>query len=355
MSSTPRFAVSVDQVGEQEWSGLLERFADANFYQTWAYGAVSWGDRQLSHCVLRQEGEAVALAQLRIVKVPLVRAGIAHLRWGPICWRRDRPWDGTVYRQMLRALVAEYVERRRLVLRVIPNVFVQDDHAPDVLDALQECGFHRENSVAPYRTLCVDLRPDLDTVRKRLDGKWRNQLNAAERNELTVHAGTGPDLYERFLGLHDEMMARKSFDTTVDPRQFGQIQERLPVSQKMVVMISARNDVAQTGLVTTAVGDTGIYLLGATSNDGMKSKGSYLLQWRMMTHLKEQGCRWYDLGGINPEKNPGVYHFKQGMGGEEVLGLGRFACSRHWLNLAAVTAAERLQGLAARLRGSSRA
>ena len=73
------------------------------------------------------------------------------------------------------------------------------------------------------------------------------------------------------------------------------------------------------GIVGTAFGDTGIYLFGATSDQGMKSKGSYLLQWTMIKWLKENGIRYYNLGGINPEKNPGVYHFKQGFSGEDVL------------------------------------
>jgi lipid II:glycine glycyltransferase (peptidoglycan interpeptide bridge formation enzyme) len=51
----------------------------------------------------------------------------------------------------------------------------------------------------------------------------------------------------------------------------------------------------------------------------MKAKGSYLLQWRMMQWLRERGCRGYDLGGVNPTRNPGVYHFKSGVGGAEVL------------------------------------
>ena len=51
----------------------------------------------------------------------------------------------------------------------------------------------------------------------------------------------------------------------------------------------------------------------------MKAKGSYLLQWRMMQWLRERGCRWYDLGGVNPTRNPGVYHFKSGFGGAEAV------------------------------------
>src|SRR5208282_2405952 len=60
------------------------------------------------------------------------------------------------------------------------------------------------------------------------------------------------------------------------------------------------------------------YLLGATRTEGMKSKGAYLLQWTLIKWLKESGFKWYDLGGIDPEGNPGVYHFKRGFSGADV-------------------------------------
>ena len=55
------------------------------------------------------------------------------------------------------------------------------------------------------------------------------------------------------------------------------------------------------GLVASAMGDSAIYLLGATSDDGLNSKGAYLLQWTLIQWLKENGIRWYDLGGIDPK------------------------------------------------------
>ena len=53
--------------------------------------------------------------------------------------------------------------------------------------------------------------------------------------------------------------------------------------------------------ICSAIGDTGIYLLGASGDKGMNLNGSNLLQWQMIEWLKEQGCHWYDLGGINPK------------------------------------------------------
>jgi lipid II:glycine glycyltransferase (peptidoglycan interpeptide bridge formation enzyme) len=96
------------------------------------------------------------------------------------------------------------------------------------------------------------------------------------------------------------------------------MQALLPTEHQMKVLICEEHGVPVAGLVASAIGRTGVYLLGATNEQGMKSKGAYLLQWRMMQWLKQSGAEFYDLGGVNPERNPGVYHFKSGMGGDDV-------------------------------------
>ena len=344
------FTTEIDQVTEAQWNALLEGFVDASLYQTWAYGAVSWGDKQLSHLVLRDCGRPVALAQFRIVRLPVLGRGVAYLRWGPVCTPAGSEWNEAVCREALRAIIAEYVDRRRLLLRILPRQFTQDNQGSRLLELCQELGMRPDDDVKPYHTFRVDLSPPLETLRKSLDQKWRNQLNGAERNGLEVVEGTSDAIYQEFLALYDEMMARKQFDTTVDVREFRQIQERLPEPQKMWILISRKDGKPMTALVGSRVGNMGIYLLGATSNEGMKTKGSYLLQWTLMQRLKERGCRWYDLGGINPETNPGVYHFKQGLGGQEVNGLGRLALSADLLSTASVNGAEKLRALISRVR-----
>ncbi len=81
------------------------------------------------------------------------------------------------------------------------------------------------------------------------------------------------------------------------------------------------------GLVCSAMGESAIYLLGATNDAGMKVKASYLQQWAMIRSLKEMGVRYYDLGGIDAVANPGVHHFKSGLSGIEMSHISCFiAC-----------------------------
>lgn len=349
VSSRTGLHSSFQRLEPEVWSPLLAEFADGNFYQTWAYGAVSWGRNNLLHLVIRNGQQSRAIAQVRTIRLGRFW-GVAYVRWGPCVQRRGEAWDAGAFREALATLAAEFVQRRRWVLRVIPNVFWEDPAAGEAAHVFQELNFHPVGVKAVYRTARVDLTPPLEVVRKRLDGKWRNQLNAAQRNVLQVVEGDATDLFHRFIQLYDAMMERKRFETTVDVRQFARMQEQLLPTEKMRIALATRGDELHAGVVATGVGETGIYLLGATGEAGLKSKASYLLQWRMIEFLKAQGCHFYDLGGINPEGNPGVYHFKSGMGGQEVRQLGRYELAASEARRRLLHWAESLQRLLRRWR-----
>jgi hypothetical protein len=347
----PTYTASIDEVTEAQWSELLPRFDDASIYQTWTYGAVCWGEKQLSHLLLKRGAEVVAAAQLRLVRLPLVNKGVAYVRWAPLWRLHGRPVDPGVFDQMLGALREEYVEHRGLLLRLLPDVFQEDAWAGEITSCLKRRGLDLETEIRPYHTSRVEVAQPLDTVRKALGSRWRNYLKAAEKIGFSLVQGTADELYDQFSVLYREMMARKQFDTTVDIEEFREIQKHLPQSLKMQVFVCSAEGQPRNALVVSALGDSAIYLLAATGNAGLNGRGAYLLQWRAMEWLPQQGIRWYDTGGINQERNPGGYQFKSGLGGQEVSHLGRFELRNNWLSAAAVTMGERLQNVAAKLKG----
>ena len=139
--------------------------------------------------------------------------------------------------------------------------------------------------------------------------------------------GGGTKEYLAFSEIYSQMRKRKSFETTVDDEEFGRIQEALTESQRMRVLICLDESVPVAGLVATTMGNSAIYLLGATSDAGLNAKGAYLLQWELICWLKKCGITSYDLGGIDPEGNPGVYHFKSGLSGLDICQISPFALS----------------------------
>jgi lipid II:glycine glycyltransferase (peptidoglycan interpeptide bridge formation enzyme) len=340
---TSQWQVEVDRWTPDKWSQMLDLFNDANFYQTWSYGQVRWGRKSLSHLVLKRGGEVFGIAQLRIVRPTRFNFGMAYLRWGPLCERRGKPLDSEVVGRMADALDAEYVRKRKLFLRILPNAFVGSSRAAVLQSAF--CRFDSEASVPDnmYRTFLLDLAPGLEELRKRLDKKWRNMLSRAEKNNLKVIAGSGSAEFRTFCLIYNQMRKRKTFETTVDVEEFARIQEELQEPHRMRILICEDRGVPMAGLVASAMGDSAIYLLGATSDDGLNSKGSYLLQWTLIKWLKENGIRWYDLGGIDPRVNPGVYSFKKGFSGADVTQLSPMVACTSVVSSAVVRAGLAIQ------------
>ena len=308
----------VDLASDGQWSEMLDTFADANFYQTAAYGGVHWGKKSLSRIVLKRAGEVMAIAQLRIVRPTPLRFGMAYLRWGPLWERRGVPADPEVPERMARAIEEEYLQRRKLFVRILPNAFAASPRESTVRAAFPRFTAEPLDAGNTYRTFVLDLRPSLGDLRKNFDRSWRNKLSGAEKNDLNIVAGNGSAEYQSFRSMYDQMRKRKAFETTVDVEEFGRMQAALTPRQRMRVMICEDQGTPVAGLVVSAMGDSAIYLLGATSDDGLKSKGAYLLHWTMIQWLKENGICWYDLGGVDPVGNPGVYSFKKGFSGSEV-------------------------------------
>ena len=310
--------VEVDRATPAEWSQMLDLFDDANIYQTFAYGSVRWGAKNLSHLVLKKDGEVLGMAQLRIIRPTPLRFGIAYLRWGPMFERRGKAMDPEVSRRMAHALIAEFANKRRLFLRIIPNAFIGSPRAAVIQLAFSEFSPEPLTFENTYRTFVLDLAPKVEELRRNLDPKWRNKLSGAEKNSLTVLAGNGSEEYEIFCKLYYQMRRRKTFETTVNVKEFGSIQKGLDRPHRMQILICENKGTPVAGIVVAAMGDSAIYLLGATSDEGLNSKGAYLLQWTVIQWLKSNGVRWYDLGGIDPEGNPGVYTFKKGFAGADI-------------------------------------
>jgi len=330
--------VEVDRAAPADWSFMLDLFDDANIYQTWAYGSVRWGRKNLSQLVLKRDSEVAGIAQLRIVRPTRLKFGMAYLRWGPICQRRVGGLERRVLLRMAEALHQEYVVNRGLLLQIIPNAFVGSPRAKLFQSALSDFAQQPSTSAATYRTFVLDLVPSLEELRRDLDKKWRNQLTRSEKNGLTVIAGSGVEEYSRFCEIYSQMRNRKTFETTVDTEEFERIQENLTGKHRMRVLICEQDGRPVAGIVVSAMGDSAIYLLGATSDDGLDAKGSYLLQWAAIQWLKENGVRYYDLGGIDPEGNPGVYHFKRGLSGADVYQLAPLVACNNFFSFAAVKA-----------------
>ncbi|MCX7013929.1 MAG: GNAT family N-acetyltransferase [Candidatus Sumerlaeota bacterium] len=321
----------MDGLTQAEWAETLDQFDDACVYQSWPYGSVRWGEGNLSHLVLRDGAGAIAsAAQARIVRLPLSRAGIAYVTWGPMWRRRGRAADVKVFREAVRALQAEYVEERGLWLRLLPNESSEEE---ELLRILAEEGFSRNRAPAD-RTIWFDLTRSESEWLAALKRKFRWCLKSSEQNAFEIEEGDDPRLYEEFCAVYQQMRETKQFVEYVDVDEFREIHRRLPDRHKLHVMVCRLGGESVAANVSSGIGEMAVGFFKATNLRGRESSAGYWLQWRELLYWKAKGCRWYDFSGINPITNPGGYHFKSGFlgkrgeNGKDVRKIGRFdACT----------------------------
>lgn len=315
----PGYIAETDAIDEQGWCQALQTFDDANIYQTWSYAHVTSGRHNMSHLVLRKDGELVAMVQARIARLPTINAGIAYVRWGPL-WRRTGLADpGDTFRQIIRALRNEFACQRGLSLRLFPLLF--DDDAPRFCAILAEEGFSSLVKETPSRTLRIDLRHPLENLRAGMGRNWKRNLREAEGHDLEILEGSDDKLFAGFIDIYREMVFRKRFSQPNDIHQYRLMQAVLPDKLRMKVMLCRSGASICAGIIWSEMGDTGIELFAATTTTGTTNKGSYLLRWKLVETLKGNGRAFYDLNGINPSGNPGGYKFKRELGGKNAADL----------------------------------
>jgi hypothetical protein len=313
-------SVEIRRLGNAEWSALLRQFDDANIYQTHSCGKMLWGKAKPEHVIMNNGGEPVGIAQVASIRAPLFRGGTALVFWGPLWKRKGLPENICAFSRLAEALRSEYVERRGMLLRVIPNE--SGGNTTEIRSHLEKAGFLYKGGF--YRTYLLDLSLSADQLRKQLRQKWRNCLNRSEKEDLAVINGTDIDSYDAFSDIFRDMWMRKKItDIPIDPVKLRLILQDLPDDLKLRIFLCRKGGKPLAGAVISAIGNTAVLLSAASNEEGRKVMASYFLEWKIVEWLRDRGIGTYDFGGISPA-HPSVNHFKEGLGGEEVGHAGLF-------------------------------
>lgn len=342
--------VELKPLDRAAWQTMAPGFLDYNYRHVWEFG-VACAQRVgavSEHVAVEQDGIVAGLADVRIKRIPVVGTGIAYVNGGPLV-RRNEGGDADRLALCLKTLACEYAARRGMVLRIMAPVADEDW---DLVQraVFSEAGFVASNATRPYRTFLLDIARPLDEIRRSLAQKWRNCLNQSEKHGLTVRTGTDPALLREFCDLFSRFIDRKGFAVDLAPPFYLAVQEQMPDTDRFEVNFAEFDGAVVAGHVASLLGDMSVYLLGASSDEALKAKASYLLQWRAIQSARERGLRWYDLGGIDPEGNPGVYHFKSGLGGQDVTAPGPLEYAATGFKRVAVHECERAYRLLRRVR-----
>jgi CelD/BcsL family acetyltransferase involved in cellulose biosynthesis len=154
---------------------------------------------------------------------------------------------------------------------------------------------------------------------RELDSQWRYGVGRARREgvlcELTADAQDIAD----FFSLCGDVSRAKGFQLPGSAELIEHLLQGFHSEAVSAHLMVAR---AQSGLAAGACvlrcGSSAHYFWGASDRGFSKYRAGEAVQWAVIEWALAQGCSLYDLEGIDPVKNPGVYNFKKKMGGVDV-------------------------------------
>lgn len=181
-------------------------------------------------------------------------------------------------------------------------------------------------------TMLYELNGEESERLKRASGNWRHNLKRSGRHGLRVEHWESPDLDE-MSALYREMEGLKSLPVQHSEAELAAMLNNL--GDRIVVYRCLDADGKLLALRAAGLyGTTAWDLLAAAGEAARKVYASHATLWALLDHCQKLGMQHYDLSGVDPVGNKGVYDFKQGTGARlvECLGQWEYASTR-WFGL----------------------
>lgn len=300
--------------------------------QSWAYGeAVAIGSRgrvlPQRWLIQAGDGSLLGMAQAFDRSLPLGIGRFVRLVRGPLFVpgversRRD---------SALGLIRTAYPWRRRCLLWWLPEL----NGGSNSEAAMARLGLRP--MVTGYSSIRLDLRPPLERLRSRLDGKWRNALKQAEKSPMLLEVSSraegtwSDDAFAALMREHDEHRIDRRFlgPDAAFYKAFAEAAGAAPHEDAILVWAHAGLHQGQVrpiaGILMLRHGGGATYAMGWSNQAGRLVKAHYRLIWRAIAELKQRGVTQLDLGGIDTERGAGVARFKLGLGGEVFTLAGSF-------------------------------
>ncbi|MBT4384492.1 peptidoglycan bridge formation glycyltransferase FemA/FemB family protein [Candidatus Peregrinibacteria bacterium] len=176
-----------------------------------------------------------------------------------------------------------------------------------------------KTSYMPQNTLLLDLKDDLEGIRKQMAQKGRYNIKQAHKLGIYVKEG-GIDDLDDFYEILEETAERDGFHLHEKDfyKQFFEL-----LGDKARLFLAHHDHDLLGGILVTYFGNTATYYFGASSNKQRQKMAPYAMQWHAIQEAKTHGMKTYDFLGVAPEGDSGhvlagVTQFKTRFGGERI-------------------------------------
>lgn len=301
------------KVAETTWDNLVCSFDEYSVYQGFKWGEYKKAcGENIARILGKHDDEIKVMLQCVVKTLPF---GCGYV-WVPGGATGDLSYLNNEFKKFIR----ETLNIKFFVIRASFERAIKDGD----IQLLQQNHWHsamiRINSGL---SLLLNLQLSADEREKNLSSNWRHNLKRSKKFDMKIEPW-GDCTQDKFSRIYAEMNQFKKLnigDSFV--QNFDLLSKYL--AKDLILLKCCGSDGATLSLRGCfKLGNKAHDLLAATIPPARKMYASQVLFWKLSEVCQDQGITTYDLGGVDPANNQGVYNFKKGTGAKEVKYLGEW-------------------------------
>ncbi|MBM7866536.1 peptidoglycan bridge formation glycyltransferase FemA/FemB family protein [Heliobacterium gestii] len=323
--------MNVRELGIQDkerFNRFMAEHPKGHVLQSWEWGDVKsrtgWQPHRL---MVEEEGTPLAAVSILKRRIPALGKHIFYAPRGPVI----DPARPDVADRLLEGIAALARREKAVFLKIDPDVI---EPAPAWTDYLRSRGFRLVDKgegfegVQPRHVFRLDISDDLEQVFARFHQKTRYNIRLAEKKGVVVDENCGKEELPGFYQVLKETCERDDFLVRAYS-YFEDMWDNLVPAGMAKLFIARYQGEVIAGTLAFILGDKAWYIYGASSNRHRNVMPNYLLQWKMISWAKANGCTLYDFRGVPGhvgEDHPlyGLVRFKRGFNGDYVGFIGEY-------------------------------
>ncbi len=304
----------IEIIDDKKWFSLLSSCENNNILQSWVYGNTKAKTDKLNakRFLFQINGKPIAIFQVLIKSFLFIK--ILRINRGPLFIKNESSLQN---KKRFFEIISNFASWNK-ILFITPELFFNGEN--DFL--LKEFGFNRfsENE---HESIIINLKYDLEFLRKNMNPKWRNMLNNAEKKAVTVEVSNNIHEIRNIIDLNNIDQKNRNYKGIGKHFNYNLLENHF--DDNFLTLFSAKesNNIIS-GIIIFENNKKITYYIGWNNETGRNLKANYLLIWKAIIHYKAKGFIEFDLGGIDEILNPNVSYFKLGVGGERYKLIGDY-------------------------------
>lgn len=316
---------------KQNWNQLVTDYPEANFLQSWNWGAFHENLGKTIYRLALVNGNQQTQGLATVIIERAKRGDYAAIYGGPLL-----DWQQLAVIKNLFKAVADLAERHNCgFIRFRPQVKASDQ----IKQLVKQLG---ARPAPMHLTADLTLQLELDQTEDELLAQMRKNhryyIRRAKRDGITTRVSTNPADIKEFNRWQVYLAKKHDFVPFSYEFLYQQFKVFAQDDQAFLVHAEHQEELVASTFIINFNGEA-VYHYGISTPKNDDLPGSYLAVWRSIQEAKQRGCQRFNFWGIAPKEAKdhrfaGVSLFKRGFGGREVAYLEAHDLSlspKYWL------------------------